>query len=547
MGFLTPKSCCACISLRTGTLIILVLSIIGSFMSVFGYGNRDLLIIYSDMKLEILLLIRAIIDSVIALAALIGVFNRATGILGFYVYYFTFELLCSTVIYLLFIHKYISNEYVFTYLIIIFILIIIDIYFICVINSYRNQLKKEKKEEKESNEDKINKINQKEIKEKISEKTASLNQSKNEKIEIKKKSNLSGKSTSRNQSKKELIEIKKPEKKNYSTNENIEIKKVTISGKNSSKNQSKNTLIKIEKKIINENNINPQIELKKELDKQKNENEKEKESIEKNEENKNVNIQNKIIKKNISKSQEKNSSINLNKNKNLYNTVSSEGEFHSTRNKTSNLISEIKTLKLSRNTHINLNYNNDVFTETNLLTIIPLSKINKKINLNSNQINDKILIEQNEKYFNEINHKIELTENHLNALEESTTKKFEEILEQIKLIIDNMGQLKKKKKIISNVYSNNDNLSIGKTNNFLMTTINFSKKTPIIPKRKLKINYTDDIPIRLTKNDKIKSFSGLNIFNEYNNSLNIDNSRIVLKNIEPFLIKKFEEKNNNKM
>ncbi len=149
MGFFVPKSCCGCISLRAGTLIILVLSIIGSILSIFGcVYNDQYRRMYSGTALQILL-IRSIIDAIITIAALLGVLSRTTGVLGFYVYYLIFELLCGIVfsVALLCIISF-YNGALFC-LFIIIISIIIQVYFICVINSYRDQLIKEKKEEKE--------------------------------------------------------------------------------------------------------------------------------------------------------------------------------------------------------------------------------------------------------------------------------------------------------------------------------------------------------------------------------------------------------------
>ena len=105
-----------------------------------------------------------------------------------------------------------------------------------------------------------------------------------------------------------------------------------------------------------------------------------------------------------------------------------------------------------------------------------------------------------------------------------------------------MGEIKKKKRVLSNVFTNNDNLSLGKTNNFLMTTINFSKKTNIIHKRKLnKLSLDENNPIRLTKGDKIKRFSNLNIFSDNEGNFFNSESKKKLNQIESFLIKKFHE------
>ena len=101
---------------------------------------------------------------------------------------------------------------------------------------------------------------------------------------------------------------------------------------------------------------------------------------------------------------------------------------------------------------------------------------------------------------------------------------------------------KKKKNVVSHVYQNSDTLSIGKTNNFLMTTINFNKKMPNIPKKKFNIKINDNINSKDNKT-KIKSFSGLNIFTDVdaNSIVTSENSRKLLKNIEPYLIKKFTD------
>ena len=67
-----------------------------------------------------------------------------------------------------------------------------------------------------------------------------------------------------------------------------------------------------------------------------------------------------------------------------------------------------------------------------------------------------------------------------------------------------MGNVQKKKKIVSHVYQNNDSLSIGKNNNFLMTTINFNKKMPNIPKKKLNIKINDDINSKDNKTKELR-------------------------------------------
>ena len=99
------------------------------------------------------------------------------------------------------------------------------------------------------------------------------------------------------------------------------------------------------------------------------------------------------------------------------------------------------------------------------------------------------------------------------------------------------------KKIVSHVYQNNDSLSIGKNNNFLMTAINFNKKISNIPKKKLNIKINDDINNKDNNKNRIRSFSNLNIFNDIDATtiINSDNNRKLLKNIEPYLIKKFTD------
>ena len=246
-------------------------------------------------------------------------------------------------------------------------------------------------------------------------------------------------------------------------------------------------------------------------------------------------IKNKNI--NISKSEFSVKALNKNNQNNyILKSISTESNFNST-NKIYHSF-EQKNIKKSRNSN-----SNDAITETDLITIIPLNKKKKNniSNINNNEINIKS-IEEREKFFHEMQKKIDLTENHILDLEQSTSKKFEQILQQIKIIIENMGEIKKKKRVLSNVFTNNDNLSLGKTNNFLMTTINFSKKTNIIHKRKLnKLSLDENNPIRLTKGDKIKSFSNLNIFSDNEGNFFNSESKKKLNQIESFLIKKFHE------
>ncbi len=167
MGFFVPKSCCGCISLRAGTLIILVLSIIGSIFGIFGYIFNDQqdsnYNIYGDYYYEKYsrmfhsktvsrtLLSRSITDLVITIAAIIGVLSFASKILRFYVFYLLIELLIGIVASLmfLFMNEYILEHYGIIYLLILIITIIIEVYFICVINSYCDKLRKEEKEKKE--------------------------------------------------------------------------------------------------------------------------------------------------------------------------------------------------------------------------------------------------------------------------------------------------------------------------------------------------------------------------------------------------------------
>ena len=80
-----------------------------------------------------------------------------------------------------------------------------------------------------------------------------------------------------------------------------------------------------------------------------------------------------------------------------------------------------------------------------------------------------------------------------------------------------------------------------------MTAVSINKKNSVIPKKKLNIRFVkdddDDVPIRELKRKRIKSFRNLRIFNDTEGSLiSSDNSRKLLKTIEPFLIKKFTDK-----
>jgi hypothetical protein len=80
-----------------------------------------------------------------------------------------------------------------------------------------------------------------------------------------------------------------------------------------------------------------------------------------------------------------------------------------------------------------------------------------------------------------------------------------------------------------------------------MTEVSINKKNSVIPKKKLNIRFAkdddNDVPIRELKRKRIKSFRNLRIFNDTEGSLlSSDNSRKLLKTIEPFLIKKFTDK-----
>ena len=162
---------------------------------------------------------------------------------------------------------------------------------------------------------------------------------------------------------------------------------------------------------------------------------------------------------------------------------------------------EIKDQKKS---HIQ-NDNSQKLQSDDLLTIIPLTPKssrkkrgslfnNNNINNNNNNINNVEIIEKFNKKISDLTSQIEKNENHLYGLEAATSKKFDEVLEQIRNLLNNIQPHHKKKSIISNVFSNYDSLSLGNYNNFLMTTINFSKKNNFsnFTRSKKKINIKID-------------------------------------------------------
>ena len=185
-----------------------------------------------------------------------------------------------------------------------------------------------------------------------------------------------------------------------------------------------------------------------------------------------------------------------------------------------------------------------------LITKVPISPYsfkNKKrmSNVSNNNIppNLNSYFEKYDKLIKEINKKIDKNVNHLIVLENSSTKKYEELLQQIKFIIDNIRPMHKNKNIVSQVFSNYDSLSIGQNNNFLMTAINYTKKNPIKPRKK--INIKIDANKSYFENKKINNndFSEMNLLTDTEPPcLNTDNSIQVLNTVEPFLIKKFSEK-----
>ena len=216
---------------------------------------------------------------------------------------------------------------------------------------------------------------------------------------------------------------------------------------------------------------------------------------------------------------------------------------------------EIKDQKKS---HIQ-NDNSQKLQSDDLLTIIPLTPKssrkkrgslfnNNNINNNNNNKNNVEIIEKFNKKISDLTSQIEKNENHLYGLEAATSKKFEEVLEQIRNLLNNIQPHHKKKTIISEVFSNNDNLSLGNHNNFLMTTINFAKKSNFSnmnkPKKKINIKIDAEQSFNEKKaNSSYKDFSKINIISETDPPyLKTENSIETLNTVEPFLIKKFTQK-----
>ena len=216
---------------------------------------------------------------------------------------------------------------------------------------------------------------------------------------------------------------------------------------------------------------------------------------------------------------------------------------------------EIKDQKKS---HIQ-NDNSQKLQSDDLLTIIPLTPKssrkkrgslfnNNNINNNNNNKNNVEIIEKFNKKISDLTSQIEKNENHLYGLEAATSKKFDEVLEQIRNLLNNIQPHHKKKSIISNVFSNYDSLSLGNYNNFLMTTINFSKKNNFsnFTRSKKKINIKIDAEQKVDEkkgSSSNKDFSKINILSDTEPPyLKTDNSIETLNSIQPYLIKKFTEK-----
>ena len=205
------------------------------------------------------------------------------------------------------------------------------------------------------------------------------------------------------------------------------------------------------------------------------------------------------------------------------------------------------------------NDNSQKLQSDDLLTIIPLTPKssrkkrgslfnNNNINNNNNNKNNVEIIEKFNKKISDLTSQIEKNENHLYGLEAATSKKFDEVLEQIRNLLNNIQPHHKKKSIISNVFSNYDSLSLGNYNNFLMTTINFSKKNNFsnFTRSKKKINIKIDAEQKVDEkkgSSSNKDFSKINILSDTEPPyLKTDNSIETLNSIQPYLIKKFTEK-----
>ena len=195
--------------------------------------------------------------------------------------------------------------------------------------------------------------------------------------------------------------------------------------------------------------------------------------------------------------------------------------------------------------------NQKIPTDNEAVQLTPNTLRKKRVSLFNNNINNDYYIEMMHKFskqISDLSYQIEKNENHLYGLEAATSKKFEEVLEQIRNLLNNIQPHHKKKTIISEVFSNNDNLSLGNHNNFLMTTINFAKKSNFSnmnkPKKKINIKIDAEQSFNEKKaNSSYKDFSKINIISETDPPyLKTENSIETLNTVEPFLIKKFTQK-----
>ena len=208
-------------------------------------------------------------------------------------------------------------------------------------------------------------------------------------------------------------------------------------------------------------------------------------------------------------------------------------------------------IKEQINYHSKNDKNQTIPTDNQAVQLTPNTLRKKRVSLFNNNINNDYYIEMMHKFskqISDLSYQIQKNENHLYGLEAATSKKFEEVLEQIRNLLNNIQPHHKKKTIVSEVFSNNDNLSLGNHNNFLMTTINFAKKSNFSnmnkPKKKINIKIDAEQSFNEKKaNSSYKDFSKINIISETDPPyLKTDNSIETLNTVEPFLIKKFTQK-----
>jgi len=139
------KTCCCCFTLKEGTAILLVLSLIGTIGNFLMYGINNN---YPE-SVRLTYIIQSVVDFPFIIIGMIGVFGRKAACVSTYGFYLLVRLFVSIIIALGVLLPVAKSDAAGAVVLGLIIGASISIYIIYIFFSYSNELKKEKQEEKE--------------------------------------------------------------------------------------------------------------------------------------------------------------------------------------------------------------------------------------------------------------------------------------------------------------------------------------------------------------------------------------------------------------